>query len=210
MAIILAGSWITFQILARRAMEDRHAVALSEWGRDHGFRLRVWTADDPLPPPLNAVSSHRLAVRFCLIGKQVTLIRIESFGPPSQTPAADAPWHGVVWNLLIREIETDWPPTGLRPVAAANSALDLFSLSSFPLLGSVLRFMIYGTESNAAVALSRSPARGLLPPDVGLLLHRRYLLLDFSGRPFDAIEFDRIMGLAEQLVGRLPGPQVTA
>ena len=60
LAIILAGSWITFQILARRAMEDRHAVALSEWGRDRGFRFRIWAADDPLPPPLNAVSKHRL------------------------------------------------------------------------------------------------------------------------------------------------------
>ena len=110
-------------------------------------------------------------------------MRIESFGPPSETPTADAQWRGAVWHLLIREIETDWPPTGLRPAAATTSALDLFSLSSFPLLGAVVRFMIYGTEIQRAPprCRARQPATSL-PPDVGLLLHRRCLLLDFSGK----------------------------
>jgi len=48
--------------------------------------------------------------------------------------------------------------------------------------------------------------RSLLPPDVGLLLHGRHLVLDFSDRPFDAIEFGRMLALADQLAARLPVP----
>jgi hypothetical protein len=112
-----------------------------------------------------------------------------------------------MWNILIREIETPWPPTGLRPTSADSSALDLFSLTSFPLLGASERFVIYGTASKAAASLTRSSARGLLPPDVGMLLHGRRLMLDFSDRPFDTVEFDRMIAVAEQIVGHMPSPE---
>ena len=35
---------------------------------------------------------------------------------------------------------------------------------------------------------------------IGLLLHGEYLLLDFSERPFDPIEFGRMLAVADQLV----------
>ena len=49
--------------------------------------------------------------------------------------------------------------------------------------------------------------RSLLPADVGLLLIGRQLLLDFSDRPFDSIEFGRMMSLTDQLVKHLPAPR---
>jgi hypothetical protein len=110
----------------------------------------------------------------------------------------------VTWNLLVRKFGGEWPPTGLRPTNAAASALDLFSLSSFPTLAGTERFIAYGTDSSAARVLSKSMLRSLLPPDVGLLLHGGHLVLDFSGRPFDAIEFGRMISLADQLANHVP------
>ncbi len=95
-------------------------------------------------------------------------------------------------------------PTGLRPTHARRSILDLFSLSSYPALGNIDRFVVYGTDAQAAGSLSKSQARALLPPDVGLLLDDGWMMLDFSERPFDPIEFDRMTALAEQLVAHLP------
>ena len=63
-----------------------------------------------------------------------------------------------------------------------------------------------GTDSAAARVVSKSMLRSLLPADLGLLLHGRRLVLDFSDRPFDAIEFGRMLALADQLVTRMPAP----
>ena len=38
----------------------------------------------------------------------------------------------------------------------------------------------------------------------GLLLHGQHLVLDFSSRPFDRLEFTRMIALAEQLLAHLP------
>jgi hypothetical protein len=67
------------------------------------------------------------------------------------------------------------------------------------------RFIVFGTDSAAARMLSKSHARALLPPDIGLLLHGRHVVLDFSTRPFDGIELGRMVALADQLVRHLPG-----
>ena len=46
-------------------------------------------------------------------------------------------------------------------------------------------------------------APALLPPDVALIVTGNRLILDFSTRHFDEIEFDRLIQLAEQLAPRL-------
>ena len=128
--------------------------------------------------------------------------------PAEPTPAPVVPTLGraeqpIVWNVLVRNLDADWRPTGLRPVAATASVLDLFSLSSFPTMGTE-RFIAYGTDSAAARAVTRSMLRSLLPPDVGLLLHGGQMVVDFSARPFDAIELSRMVALADQLATHLP------
>ena len=134
-----------------------------------------------------------------LVQLQTEATREDALATPSAEP--------VVWNVVIKGLEAEWPPTGLRPAATARSLLDLYSLSSFPLLGTTERFVVFGTDSATAAKLSRSMARSLLPPDVALLLHGRTLSLDFSERPFDTLELDRMIALADQLAEKLPPPE---
>lgn len=198
--VLLAASSITFWVLVERSTSRRRWVALSEWARQRGFAFRRCDPNRP-PAPLDTLRDPP-RVRMCLSDRRSTFAQIDlPLGLPDAQP------HNT-WNLLVRRLETTWPPTGLRPVATEErpSILDAFSLSSFPLLGATDRFMVFGTDSSAARVLSQSMARSLLPPDVGMLLHGRHLLLDFSSRPFDAIEFDRMLALAEQLAGKLPPP----
>ena len=60
--------------------------------------------------------------------------------------------------------------------------------------------MVFAIDSKDARLMAASPARGLLPADIGLIVHGPYITLDFSVRPFDAIEFDRMLAVMEQLV----------
>ena len=109
------------------------------------------------------------------------------------------------WHVLVREVPAmAWAVTGLRPTHAKASLIDLFSMMSFPGMGETERFVVFGVDSTAAKHLSRSQARALLPPDIGLLLAGTHPVLDFSTRPFDPIELGRMNALAEQLVTHLP------
>jgi len=48
--------------------------------------------------------------------------------------------------------------------------------------------------------------RTLFPADLGFLVYNRSMLIDFSSRHFDTIEFDRMIALSEQLLQHLPEP----
>jgi hypothetical protein len=205
---VVAASTVTFWLLVRRATSHRQWVALSEWARNHRFRFDR-TAPESLPPPLHVLQNTSALVRLSLTRESTTLLQLEA-SSAAPTPTTGAGDRRVLWNLLVREIPFDWPPTGLRPANATASVLDLFSLSSFPTLGATDRFVAFGTDSAAARVVSKSMLRSLLPPDIGLLLVGRQLVLDFSDRPFDAIEFGRMLALADQLAARVPSPGKSA
>ena len=200
--VLLGASAATFWALVRRWESHRQWLALAEWGRERGFRAQALDAEH-LPPPLNAMNARHVSVRLSVGSEDTRLIQFQSAAvqQPDGTPGTTGT---LVWNLLVRRLPTSWHPSGLRPTGLRVSALDLFSLSSFPLLGTTERFMVFGTDSAAARALSESMTRSLLPPDVGLLLHGNALVLDFSDRPFDEIEFNRMLLLADQLAEKLP------
>ena len=203
--VVVVASSVTFWLLVRRATSHRQWVAFSDWARDKGFRFR---RADPasIPAPFDALRPLP-TVRLSLGKGPTSLLQIEATGPASApAPGGLNAQRRILWNALTRDLETAWPPTGLRPANATASLLDLFSLSGFPTLGATDRFVAYGTDSSAARVVSKSMLRSLLPPDVGLLLHGRHLVLDFSDRPFDAIEFGRMLALADQLAARLPAP----
>lgn len=221
---VLAASSVTFWLLMRRMTSHRQWVALSDWARDNRFRFSRLDLGEP-PPPMTSVRGTKPSVRLQLTNGRTTFVQLTAEGttPTGAVPAppavanegsadrADPPvavvtarHDRVTWNLLIRGMGGDWPPTGLRPTNAAASVLDLFSLSSFPTLAGTERFIAYGTDSAAARVLTKSMLRSLLPPDVGLLLHGSHLVLDFSGRPFDTIEFGRMLALADQLAAHVP------
>jgi hypothetical protein len=64
---------------------------------------------------------------------------------------------------------------------------------------SIERYTLYSNDSASARTLSKTSAANLLPGDIGLLLIGEYLLLDFSARPFDPIEFGRLIAMADQM-----------
>jgi hypothetical protein len=200
--VLLGASAGTFWALVRRWESHRQWMALAEWGSEHGFRFQGCDPEH-LPPPLDSAMARQATVRLCMASPTMLLLQIQTAAvqQPDGTPGLTG---SVTWNLLMRRLPSSWHPTGLRPTFARASALDLFSLSSFPSLGTTERFMIYGTDSDAATALSQSMTRSLLPPDIGLLLHGNQLLLDFSDRPFDEIEFNRMLALADQIAEKLP------
>jgi hypothetical protein len=186
LAVLLGASVWIFWMLVKRSTSSRQLTALAEWARDEGWRM----AGGPLdrPEPFDILSGPGLEPQLALSDRS----GIESIVQLGN------------WNVLIRRIETPWKPTGLRQALSTSSVLELFSLSSFPLLGPSDRFVMFGTDPTAAAALSASSARALLPPDVGLLLHGQHLVLDFSSRPFDAVELNRMRALAAQIAGHLP------
>lgn len=204
LAAVLGLSCATYTALVRRATSHRRWVALGDWARDAGFRF---AACDPerLPAPLDQLRVHRTVVRMCLMGPHTIVVEVQT-GPPAVPDGAAAVVSEPKWHLLIRTLAHAWRPTGLRPAHDRRSFLDLFSLSSYPLLGTGERFVVFGSDSAEARRLSDSMSRSLLPPDVGFLLHGRTMVLDFSDRPFDPLEFTRMIALADQLAQRLPAP----
>jgi hypothetical protein len=190
---VLAMSSAVFWALVHRWTVDRSRAAVSEWAKERGFVRHREPRDLPLPTgePLRPIVD--------LASDRMMLLQLENTAAPASQ-----------WNVLIATIDSPWKPTALRPTNAARSFLDLVSLSSYPLMGETDRFVIFGIDTASARRLSKSHARALLPPDIGLLLHGDQLILDFSSRPFDTIEFGRMIALAEQLIAQLPGAAAAA
>jgi len=198
--VILGACVWVFVELVRRETRKRRAVALAQWANSRGLRVSANGRDDPHLRPLNPFNPK---IESAITGKEITLARIETAESGVTTAAAAQR----VWNVMLQKLPSDWPLTALRPTAHLVSAVDLFSLSSYPSLMPTDRFMVFGSEARAAESLAHSSAPALLPPDIGLVLAGSYLILDFSGRPFDEIEFDRLIDLATQLTPRLNSAQ---
>jgi hypothetical protein len=200
LVVVIGLSVGVFVVLVRRWTSKRSWVEITDWARERGFRVSA--RETAAPGPLARVQRADLRAAICASNKQTTLVQLEAVPPAGADVTMNV--TPTRWHALVRTIESSWQPTGLRPATAAASLLDLYSLSSFPLMGETRRFVVYGTDSAPARRVSKSNLRGLLPPDIGLLLHGQHMVLDFSTRPFDAIEFDRMIALADQLVLHLP------
>lgn len=198
---VLSTSLAMFGVLVVRWTNRRHRHEVLEWVRTTGFHKGRL---DDVPAALIPLAGPVIAPLDHLYKGTVTLMRL--FPPPGVSESPIAPLH-----LLARRIESDWKPTGLRPVreAGAPMLVDHFHLTGLAAQGENERFQIVGTETAAAQALAMSSIRALLPADLGLLLHGNYLVIDFSTRPFDTIEFTRMIALSDQLVANLPAPRRT-
>jgi hypothetical protein len=188
--LILAVSGRVFYILTQQWTTHRPLQALREWAGDRRFKLQS-PPDLELPESLNGLKSLDPQIELMLIRGPVTLIRLTTAGKPASPRPA--------WNLVIRETQNAQNPAGLRPANAGASFLDLFSMTGFPSMLPPERFVVFANESRDARHLAATSARGLLPADIGLLIHGPYITLDFSTRPFDVIEFDRMITILEQL-----------
>jgi hypothetical protein len=203
--LALAGSSVIFWLLVRRWTTRRQQFAMIEWGTSAEVRL-LPDAEQKLVPPLQVLAAHRPQIEIQLENEMTTLLRLSADAPPAVQGRPDIE---VFFNLLVRRMETFWKPAGLRPTDSRHSILDFFSLSSFSAIGGIERFVVFAIDSTAAKEFPQSTARALCPRDVGLLLCENWLLLDFSQRPFDDLEFNRMIALASQLELKL-GKQSTA
>jgi hypothetical protein len=187
--LVLGSSVAVFVWQVRRWTTHRGWRDLLDWSRERGFTLS--RPDDVAGEPFDRLNSTA-TITTALESDKTRALQLRLAN------------NGTRWHVLVRQMSSGWPTTGLRPSTAPASLIDEFALSSYPQMGDVTRFVVFGSDSHAARILSKSEARALLPPDVGLLLHGQYLVLDFSARPFDGIELGRMVALADQLVGHLP------
>ena len=192
--IVVTGVSIAiFFLETRRWTTRRRWVAMSDWAEANDFRICREHGTDDLVALLgrSGVQVQRVPLALTLSGSSdVAIVQAETEGKDGAV---------LRWNLLVRKIGRAWPPTALRPSGAATSIVDTLPLTAYPSLISADRFVIYGSDTAAARMLAETRALGLLPPDTGLLLAGDQLLLDFSNRPFDGIEFGRMRALAKQL-----------
>ncbi len=187
--LIFFGASAVFFTLIRRFTTQRRWSAMQQWARDHGFRHRG--TDWPLPPAL-AISD--LPPQLILASGTTAFVDFT----PSRS---DHPIH-----VMHRAIDVSITPAGLRPVNDKLSYLDRFRLSAFPLMTENDRFLAVGADSAAARQVVEL-ARRLLPGDLGLLFHGPAMVIDFSNRPFDTIEFDRLVALSDQLLLQVFKPE---
>lgn len=192
--LILSASVATFFMLARRHTVHRRKTAVWEWAVNRGFTFGP-TGNVGIIG-LDHWPHHRPDVVEHLRRGAVTIVRVRSLADnDAATP--------LYWNLLIQEIVSDAATVALRPANATGSVIDLFELQMFPKLSNESRFNVFGTETLAARKLANGPAAALMPRDIGLVCTSRALILDFTSRPFDTVEFARVSAIAGQLVEKL-------
>jgi hypothetical protein len=194
--VILAASCAMFWALLRRWTPLRRWQELSDFAAANGFTLHRKPPREQ-PELVSVLGRPGLRVVISLGDKDTQIVQVETPGKSSQDSASR-------WNVLIRRVGWSWPMAGFRPTGQAASVLDLLPLESLYAMSPGERFVLYAVETEAAAALAKTGARALLPPDVGMILAGDCLFLDFSTRPFDPIELQRVASLAEQLASRLP------
>lgn len=196
----------TFVALVWRETSTRRSVALAEWARASGFYSNPLAKLRP-PPPLERFGTN-LRIRHCLSSATATVVSFTTDRLPANPDAPvdlnAAPPMPPQFHALIWAVKSDWPAIALRPTAAPAALSDLLHLPSQAARYGTLRFVIFSDHRRTAHIVASSRLRGLLPADIGLLLIGNYLLLDFSSRPFDGIELNRMIVIAEQIVSHMP------
>lgn len=209
---IFGGSLGTFLLLVRRWTTRRQWLSLSDWAGEHRMRVAKRAITD-LPPPIDQLrqlgQNPRVRLRLEGVGPRAGTVIVQfetgtrfnddaTSDFPSERGASANP-HGV-WNVLIRRFPDGRSrvPAGLRPAHATGSVVDFFPLTQFNSVSND-RFGIVSIDGKTANRLAKTSARALLPQDVGMLLYGEHLVLDFSARPFDPTELDRLLAVADQV-----------
>lgn len=188
---ILIFSSLAVARLVRRHTVDRAAFGLWEWAVDRGYKrqppaaVTIDALDEIRDYALRSIDHFRSRDGLTNIYRLQTVSR----GDVVQ-----------VWHALVRTVDQYSTPTALRPVGASASLADLMHLTLFPKLSGQTRFAVYGLRATDARELANSAARALLPRDIGLIRNADAVILDFTSRPFDPVEFSRVCAIAEQIV----------
>jgi|GEM_PF-1277855 len=199
--LMLAGAAATFSLVIRRLIEGQRRERLHSWltSRGAGLVRSPWQENRRE----NCVVGMEALAGFSPRGPLAIQSPQWSLAELTTVPPMQAKGKTPHWRLLSMRLPADmneWPTTALRPAAHAVSVVDLPALSSYPSLATTDRFMVFGCDATAARRLAVSPAQRILPQDVGLLLSGNRLILDFSPREFEPVEFERMLKLGEELV----------
>jgi hypothetical protein len=195
MLLMLAGAGYVFWRLTHHWTRGRRIAALQEWARAAGMKLHVGEAA-ALPSALARLGPEPRAL-LSIHGQHTWIVQLET-----QSSKANEPPRR--WHALVRQLGVPSPLVGLRPAHAPASLLDLVPARTFPGLLAPERFVAIGEERAAAEALVASSVRALVPADVGLVLLDDSLVIDFSSRPYDGIEFSRLLAVVDQITPHLP------
>jgi hypothetical protein len=200
LAAILSASLGIFLALVRRETIRRRHLALSLWAASQQMRIIDPTSQAAVEA-IGPLAAFNPKIETLIGSERLALAQLRTEDSKSESigPASGA----TRWNLLIRPLDQTWPATALRPTANTKSIADLFGLSSFPSLAMTPRFVVFGAESPPARKLARLSAAAAIPADIGVLVCGQRLVLDFTARPFDEIEFGRMIVLVEQLLPHL-------
>ncbi len=194
--VLFLVSLTMYTLVVVRWTTRRHWVSLAEWSSEHRMKVGRITATE-LPPPLDRLREVGAKIRLRIGDKQTSLIQF-------QTLQVDG--RPQIWNVVIRKSQRLHAPAALRPEHVDSSLIDLFDLTAFHSL-STSRFAVMSVDIRSARQLIQSPARALLPPDIGLLVVGEQIVLDFSARPFDPVELDRMLSVMRQIVDSVGGGQ---
>jgi len=198
--LILVASSAIFSKLSRRNTTQRRQTAIDDWA-DSKYLTFHPAADAALIslnlPLLNLPDA---AAELLITGSDFSIAQLRS-------DSTRVPQH---FHILLRSIEHSARPCALRPTLAAISIIDHLRDLRPVNIASSSRFTAFSNQNAAAVAFAKSPAAARLPADVGLFVGENVLILDFTSRRFDEIEFNRMIDLSEQIAKRLPVPKKAA
>jgi hypothetical protein len=194
--LVLGASSMMFTLLTRRSTRLRSWVVMSEWAGDRGFSLRRGHRAAALPAVLGRLHGQAL---LTLRSPRTLFCKVQVPNPPDAASDAGAAPEGTICHLLVHKISADWQPAALRAVNAPAGLVDRYGLRPFHSFAAEDRFVVLASDALAAKHLWRSGAPAALPTDLALLLWHDRLVIDFSARHFDPIEFDRMLALAQQI-----------
>jgi len=161
---------------------------LEDWADERGYTV-LEPQLESLPHALERLRTINPTIESILRKKGDTLLRFRI--------GENATFF---WHLLVRATHDAHPAAALISATARQNAAELFQLSAYPAVLSNDRFTVWANESRAARMMADAPTRGLLPADISYLTVGNLIILDFTPRPFDPIEFDRMITVMEQII----------
>lgn len=187
--VCLIASLVMFVALLRRWITHRFHYELEQWAGQHRFEMSENPSAEALPAPLNGPEGTGLSARWIFNSKDQIIAQV------ILAPSAD---DVRVYNVCIASCPVNTPAVALKPTIVERTILDRFRLAPAASTSSE-RFQIMGNDLSANLRISEATIAGIVPPDVAFLFVNGLMLIDFSSRPFDPIEFDRMLVLAEQI-----------
>lgn len=206
--LVFGVSCAVFWAHVQRWTRNQWWFAPREWAAENSFTLHGRRKRPGVPMPLAGLTLPPPVATVALTDSRSAFLQLSTPAPLLADAIGAGPTSDSArprrWNVLVRELDAEWPATALRPAHAETSLVDLFELAGFPALLASERFTAHGVDPSAARALAKSTITALMPKDLGLILQGRRMVLDFSGRRFDAIDLSRLLALADQLAAHLP------